>query len=202
MNQAYRWLGILVLVVMVVPLCGAGQKTKKSYKKVGEIEGTVKSVNEATKSILLEREIIDQKKLQELNVWWVQQQASLRGIKNISQYQSKLLSIKNELEKRRKALKKRVTESIQLASNVIVRTSKPPLKFTADGQIVKYTPAELKKMAGPEGYPGFPADFNQITVGQNAKIILAKRTDVTTGVPELQRPVGVMVILSSPGDPR
>ena len=72
--------------------------------------------------------------------------------------------------------KKTFTQNInvRLGGKVIVRTNFPEPMYDNKGNLVKFTPELIKKIRGPEGYPGFPAKRSTLQNGQTLQIFLKK----------------------------
>src|SRR5262249_23866317 len=75
---------------------------------------------------------------------------------------------------------KLVTKDIDLrgSDEVKVRLLNPPVDYDEKGRPKKYTAKELKEMKGPEGYPGYTANWEDLKQNQVVRVYLVKNKEL------------------------
>lgn len=199
---ALRLVGLSVLLIaFVLPVAGADEKksnepkpvdpksvepkkidpdvkAKEGYVIIGQYYGKVLNVQAAQKALTIQVT----NKVAVPNQGAINRIAELKlamarttdrnAIRNYSiemaQQQAKVVTYQDK------------TQDVPLVAHeeVKVRVSEPPVEFNDQGEKKRHTPEELKKLKGPGNYWGFPAEFEQISVGSNIQAIVSrKKTD-------------------------
>lgn len=94
--------------------------------------------------------------------------------RSFAQYQN---SLRNMPRPPQLTQPKTITKDVEIrtGAKLIVRTATPDLQYDEKGNIVRLTPKKLKKLAGPEGYPGFPATLSDVSSNSTVRVYLARR---------------------------
>lgn len=104
-------------------------------------------------------------------------QFDLSRSRNAQEYQQRLRSLQEIMTRPPPKLfdiKEYTREvSVRAADDMIVRSAYPEVQYDDKGNQIQMTPDLLKKMAGPEGYPGFPAELSAVKPNSYVRVYLA-----------------------------
>jgi hypothetical protein len=169
------------------------EKETDPYVTVATLEGTVKQVGSGTKTFTVElvnRQLDPQdtaanaQRMQQLQVQLAQQRAQ----NNRGALAGTLQQIAQLQAKPPKFIEQKMDKQFEAAEDVKVRVSDLPVEFGDNGKAKKLTKAEIAEKKGPGNLWGFPAEFEQVTVGQHIRIMLAVKKSVYDAAKKKKKP--------------
>jgi hypothetical protein len=187
MRNGVCGVALVGVLAVVVPALAADKKTDKpaSREKLvasGALEGTLTKLETTTKdfSLRVTQKVSvpnaqAQQNLQNLRVQLAQQASN----RNLADRAQQIANIQREIQKNQANMvsyqDKHQDFDLQTGDTVKVRQAHPPVEFDDKGRPKKYTQKELAKLRGPDRkVPGYPAEFDNLKVGQKVKVWLSK----------------------------
>jgi hypothetical protein len=151
----------------------------------------------------------DPQRVQENQLYYNQRLAQI-SVAPVQSRQRLLAELQLDMQRRALNAMKKVTKDIDLQAddNIKVRVAQPPTEPDDKGFSKKLTKAELKKLKGPDAtLPGYTADFDQLKVGQQVTVYLAKqkqakskttKTEDNDMPPERAKAVMILIAADAP----
>ena len=169
------------------------EKEADPYVTVATFEGNVKQVGSGTKTFTLElvnRQLDQQdaaanaQRMQQLQVQLAQQRAQ----NNRGALAGTLQQIAQLQAKPPKFVEQKMDKQFEAAEDVKVRVSELPVEFGDNGKPKKLSKTEIAEKKGPGNLWGFPAEFEQVTVGQHIRIMLGVKKSVYDAAKKKKKP--------------
>jgi hypothetical protein len=177
---------VALVLVAAVALAQAKKKedkdkpqTKENIATSGKFVGELMEVENSTKNfkVRVTYYVVDPAKLQDLINYDTKRRLEMRGVGNRLELLKQLNAHAIEIEKKKQAMYKKMTNDIELESDddLKVRTMVLPIEYDDKGKVKKYTPKELRDLKGPnKKLPGYTADWDNLTKGQTVEVHLPK----------------------------
>lgn len=190
MRLTLRCAGLLLLVTaFVYPVAGADEKKTDEPKKIDEPKkvedvkakegwsvvatwsGKVTAVQTAQKALTV------QVKMPTPNQAAINRIAQLKAQLVGNRDANSIRSIQVQIAQQQANSVTYQDKDVQLVAHedVKVRVSEPPTELNDKGDKKRYTKEELAKLKGPGNHWGYPAEFDQVSVGANVQAIVSKK---------------------------
>ena len=212
MHCAFR-LGSLLAALALLPLLALGQAqqgkvdtAKLRAQQLGKafIEGKLTEINEEKNTFTFQytHKVAKANKDGQAKLVQISQQFN----KALATRSTSLDQLKQLQEQGRAAYKAAydieetpITFELKGEKNLVIRTMIPPM---VDGKPKKLTPAELSKLKGAPGYPGYQATIKDLDTKEHVRIYIDKlRKPAGKDAESTVYPITMIVIIPEPPDP-
>lgn len=130
----------------------------------------------ATSNRLLTIHPVDPYKVQKLNVWKLEQLASITQAPNPGERLNRMAAYQRDLPSRSNDIYTAKEVEVRAGDNMKIRTMFLPAKYDDAGNLVRWTKKEIKELVGNSKLKGYPAEMDALRAGQIVEVYFAKVT--------------------------